>query len=204
MNTDNLIQNMISAAKLDVNFFNAVEHDESKNQEALTVVVIAAIAAGIGALLTAIIGKMFMGILNNLADVQAHISIGSIILSTLWAAVYTVIGYYLWSFIVYWVGTNIFEGEADFGEVKRTIGYAYSPQILSFFRFIPCLGFLLTVAGIIWSAVASFFAIREALDLDSTKTIITIVVGLVVTLIIFFLGNMLIGGVNLLANGIPS
>ena len=48
VNTDNLIQNMISAAKLDVNFFNAVEHDESKNQEALTVVIIAAVASALG------------------------------------------------------------------------------------------------------------------------------------------------------------
>jgi hypothetical protein len=64
------------------------------------------------------------------------------------------------------------------------LGYASGPRALSILSFIPCVGWLVALAGGIWSLVAGFIGVREALDLDTTKTLITVVIGWVIVLII--------------------
>jgi hypothetical protein len=191
---------MIRAAKLDVSLYHEVEHDTSLDQQALLVVIIAAAAGGVGALLAGIIGGVLGGVLG--ADVGG--SFVTTILSTIWVVVFTVIGYYIWAFVTQWVGTNLFEGRADFGEVKRALGYAYTPQVLNVFSFIPCLGAILGFVTSIWTLIAAFYALREALDLDSTKTIITLVIGWVIIMVISFVITALIGGAGILASGVLS
>ena len=47
----------------------------------------------------------------------------------------------------------------------------------------------------IWSLIASYFAIKEGLDLDDTGTIVTILVGWLITVLIgFVLGLVGLGG----------
>jgi len=171
MNTENLIQNMISAAKLDVNFFNAVEHDESKNQEALMVVIIAAIASALG---NGILGIFSNGIIGGL-------------LGAIFGLIMVVVGYYLWSYLTFYIGTKFFGGEAEVGEVLRTFGYSYSPQVLSILAFIPCLGWAIAFIAGIWSLVAGIVAIREAMDFDTGKAILTAVIAWVIMMVIFML-----------------
>ncbi len=92
MDTSNLIQNMISAAKLDVNFFNAVEHGESKNQEALMVVLIAAIASAIG---------------NGIGGIFRNGLMGGL-MGAVFGLVMVVVGYYLWSYLTHFIATRRF------------------------------------------------------------------------------------------------
>jgi len=169
LNTDSLIQNMIKAAKLDVNFFNEVEHDESKNQEALTVVIIAAIASALG---NGILGVFGHGVISGL--------IGAI-----FGLVMVLVGYYLWSYLTFYIGTKLFGGEADVGEVLRTFGYSYSPQVLSILAFIPCIGWAIAFAAGIWSLVAGIVALREAMDFDTGKAILTALISWIVVWVIF-------------------
>ena len=57
---------------------------------------------------------------------------------------------------------------------------------------IPCVG---GIIGSIWSLIASYFAIKEGLDLDDTGTIVTILVGWIATVIIGAIVGMLgVGG----------
>jgi hypothetical protein len=79
---------------------------------------------------------------------------------------------------MYFVGTRLFKGRATYGELLRTLGFAYSPGVLLILRFIPFLGGLIAIAVGIWRIVAGFIAIRQALDLDTGNTIATIVVGI--------------------------
>jgi hypothetical protein len=53
----------------------------------------------------------------------------------------------------------------------RVIGFAFAPQALGI---VPCLG---TAIGFVWTCVAGFIAVRQGLDLDNTKTLITIGIG---------------------------
>ncbi len=175
MNTDSLIQNMIRAAKLDVNFFNAVEHDESKNQEALMVVIIAAIASALG---------------NGIGGIFANGLIGGL-MGAVFGLLMVIIGYYLWSYLAYFIGVKLFHGEADVGEVLRTFGYSYSPQVLSILAFIPCVGWVITLAAGLWSMVAGIIALREAMDFDTGKAVLTAIIAWVIMTAIF----MIVAGV---------
>ncbi len=199
MDTSNLTSRMIRAAKLDVSLYQEVEHDTSLDQQALLVVILAAVAGGVGALLAGILG----GVLGSLVGASGGGFVATI-LSTIWVVVFTVLGYYIWAFVTQWVGTSLFEGTADFGEVKRALGYAYAPQVLNVFSFIPCLGAFLGFATSIWTLAAAFYALREALDLDSTKTMITLVIGWVIIMVISFVITAVIGGAGLLASGVLS
>ncbi len=177
MNTDTLIQNMISAAKLDTNFFSAVEHDESKNQEALTVVIIAAIASALG---NGILGIFANGIMSGL-------------FGAVFGLVMILAGYYIWSYLAFYIGTKFFGGEADVGEVLRTFGYSYSPQVLSILAFIPCVGWAIAMAAGIWSLVAGVVALREAMDFDTGKAILTAIIAWIIMVVLFAIVSMILG-----------
>ena len=93
----NMINRVIKAAMLDVQFFNEAERDTSLNTEALLVVIIVSIAGGIGAF----VGSLFNG------------EIGAAVLALIVAAVLGVVNYYIWAYVTYFIGTNLFEGTAD-------------------------------------------------------------------------------------------
>ncbi len=175
MNTENLLPRMVRAARLDVAFFNEVEADTSLNGQALLVVLIAAVASGLGSLLGGLIG-------GGLGPAFTGLIVGIIM---------TVLGYYLWSYLTLLIGTRLFGGTADLGEMLRVIGYANTPNVLSVFSFIPFLGRLIALVGGLWALVAGIIAVREALDLDTGKALLTVAIG---WLVVFIL-SVFIGGV---------
>lgn len=171
MDLGTMINRMIRAAMLDVNLYEEVEADTSLNQEALMVVILVSIAAGISAFLGGILG-------GNIGA-----AIGGLILMV----IIGIINYYIWAYVTYFIGTNLFQSTANVGELLRTLGYASAPRILGILGFIPCVGWLLALAGAVWSLVTAVVAVRQALDLDDTvKAIITVVIGWVIILIIQF------------------
>jgi hypothetical protein len=175
-----MINRMIRAAMLDVDFYEEVEADTSLTQEALMVIILVSIATGIGTFLGGIIGGSIVGAIVGLIVV---VIIG-------------IINYYIWAYVTYFVGTNLFQGTADVGELLRTLGYASSPRVLGILGFIPCVGWLIALASGIWALVAAIVAVRQALDFDDTvKAIITVVIGWVIILIIQFVLFAILGTV---------
>ena len=159
---------MKRAVMLDASLYEEVEHDTSLNQEALLIVIATAIASGIGALIGGIIGG----------------NVGKAFLSALMSVVAGVVNYYIWSYVTLWVGTNFFDGTADAGEMLRVLGYAHTPQLLGLLGFIPCVGWVFVLAGLVLSLIAAVIAIREALDFDTGKAVITAVIGWVIVVVI--------------------
>ena len=149
-----IIDRMIRAARLEPQVYEEVEHDQSATRQAMLVVVLGAIAAGIGALYGGIIA-LIVGIVAAL------------------------IGWAVYAFIAYWVGTNIFKGpktEATWGELLRTLGFASSPRVLLVLWIIPVVGFFVGLVVFIWTLVTTVIAIRQALDFDTGRAIATAVV----------------------------
>ncbi len=175
-----MINKMIRAAMLDVSLYEEVEADSSLTTEAILVVVIVSLISGIGGLLGGVLrgGHPISGLLASL--------------------LMTLVGYFVWAFVVYYVGTSLFHGTADYGEVLRTTGYAYTPAILGFFVFIPCLGWLAALIGSVWALVAGVIAVRQALDFDTTKAIWTVVIGWVVMLVVAILIGSAFGGMRMM------
>jgi hypothetical protein len=162
-----MINGIIRAIKLDASFYNEVEADPSYQREALGVVGLVAVLGAIGAFLSGLIRGHFGA------------ALGGLVLSFFVALV----GYFIWSFIAHWVGTQFFKGEGDLGEVQRALGFAYAPQLLNLFTFIPCLGGFIGLAAWVLSLATGFIAIRESLDQDNTNAFLTMVVATVIMMI---------------------
>jgi len=175
MNT--MINRVIRAASLDVEFFNEVETDTSLTQEALMVVILVSIAGSIGSFIGSLINR----------------SLGSALLALIGALVIGILNYYIWAYITYFVGTQLFDATADPGEMLRVLGYASGPRVLGVLRFIPCVGWLIALAGDIWALIAGFIGAREALDLDTTKTLITVAIGWVIITVVSIVVGLIFG-----------
>jgi len=177
MNFAKMINRVTRAAMLDVNLYEEVEADTSLNQEALIVVILVSIASGIGSFLATV----FQG------------EIGPAVVSLLVTIALGVVNYYIWAYITYFVGTRLFEGTADAGELLRTLGYASGPRVLALLGFIPCLGGLAALAGAIWALIAGVIAVRQALDFDTTKAVLTVIIGWVIVLAISLVVGLVFG-----------
>lgn len=142
-----MIERMIRAAKLRVDLFQEVEHDTTATKQALLVVIISSLAAGIGSL--------------------GAIGIPGLILAT----VISVLGWGVLSGLAYVVGVTVLKTphtEATWGELLRAIGFAYTLGILRIFGFIPFIGPIVAFAGTVLVLVAAVIAVRTALHYTST------------------------------------
>ncbi|MCB0236965.1 MAG: YIP1 family protein, partial [Anaerolineae bacterium] len=96
-----------------------------------------------------------------------------------------ILAYYLFCYVAHWVGTSMFKGQGDVGEVLRTVGYASGVRAIGLLAFIPCIGWLIGLAGLVWWIAASVVALREALDIDTGNAIVTAVIGGVIVVAIY-------------------
>jgi len=168
---------MIRAARLEPDLYEEVEADQNATTQALIVVVIVAVAGGIGGLLSAVINSS-----------SGRSPIGALVGPIIAA----LIGWLVWSYVTYFIGTRLFAGRATPGELLRTIGFAQSPGILNILSFIPILGGIISLVVAIWLLIAGVVAVRQALDFDTGKAILTTILGwlalVVITALLAFLG----------------
>ena len=154
-----IVDRMRGAAMLDVATYEEVEADRSATGQAFVVVVIVAICAGIGR-----IGDGSTGVIAGV--------IGAII------------AWLVWSGVTMIVGTKLFGGTADWGELLRTIGFAQTPGILAILGIIPLLGWIAVIAASIWQLIAGVIAIRQALDFSTGKAVATAIISWIAVMII--------------------
>jgi len=169
-----MIDRIIGVFRLDTKTFNEIESDPNATMQAAIIVFIAALLSGFGS-----------GIRTLITN---HHFFGGFISTLLW----TFVGWVLWSAVSYFVGTSLFGGKATLEKMLRVIGYAYAPQFLGI---IPCVG---PVIGSIWSLIAGFFAVREGLELDSTKALLTILIGFAVYAVGFILVSIFFASLTIL------
>jgi hypothetical protein len=143
-----MLENAIRAARLDVDFYNTVESDETYTQQAALLVVVVHALVGLG---NAFVYRGFVW-------------------PIVWSIIVGVVGWLLWSWITDVVGRNVFGGQTNFGEMQRVLGYSQAPLALGV---IPFLGWV----GAIWALIAAVVAIREGQDFTTGKAIGTVIVG---------------------------
>ena len=162
-----LTERMIRAAKLDVQLYEEVEADKNAMGQAMGVVVLSSLAAGIGAVGT--------------------IGMNGLIFGTIAA----LIGWFIWAYLTYAVGTKLLpepQTEANYGQLLRTIGFSSSPGVLRILGIIPMLAGVLNVICGIWMLVAMIIAVRQALDYKSTwRAIAVCIIGFIVQLFVLML-----------------
>ncbi len=173
----NFKDRMLRAAKLDVGLYEEVEADKSAMPQAMGVVVLSSVAAGIGGSGMGVAGPggILMGIVLSL------------------------VGWYIWAFLTYFIGTKLLpepQTHADLGELLRTIGFSSSPGLIKILGIIPGLGAVVFSVASIWMLVAMVIAVRQALDYKSTwRAVGVCVIGWVIqTLILVLLFSFMGGG----------
>ncbi|MBC7317604.1 MAG: YIP1 family protein, partial [Chloroflexi bacterium] len=87
----------------------------------------------------------------------------------------------------------LFQGEATFWEMARTLGYANAPTALGLLAFIPCVGPIISLAAWVLSLIVGFYAVREALDLPTDKSILTIIIGWIVVVVVSIVVGVVFG-----------
>ena len=170
----NFLDRMLRAAKLDVNLYEEVEADTGAMRQAIGVVVLSSIAAGIGSIATGGLGGILMGTIAAL------------------------IGWFVWAFLTYYIGTKLLpepQTRADLGELLRTIGFSSSPGLIRVLGIIPGLGGVVFIVASIWMLVAMVIAVRQALDYKSTLRAVGVcMIGWIIQALIFFLLFSILGG----------
>lgn len=142
-----LQERMIRASKLEAEFYEEVEADPETMGQARTVVVLSALAAGVGNLEGGGLLGLALGIVAALA------------------------GWYIWAFLTYMIGTHLLpepQTRADYGELLRTLGFASAPGVLRVFALVPGLQAPVVLVTGIWMLATGVVAVRQALDYTST------------------------------------
>lgn len=162
-------ERMIGAATLNVPTYEEVEHDTTATGQAAGVVALVAVAGAIGS-----IGEGGFGIIAAL--VQAFL------------------GWVIWSAVTLVIGTKVFDGTADMGEMLRTLGFAQAVGVLNVLAIVPVLGWFARLLVGIWMLVCGIVAVRQALDFTTGKAIGTVILGWLCYVLIGALLFGLVGG----------
>ncbi|MBN1423530.1 hypothetical protein JXA88_03135 [Candidatus Fermentibacteria bacterium] len=154
------VSRMWRAAKLDPVLYEEVEADKTLMSQALGVVLLAGLAAGISGM--------------------GRAGLGGLISGTLWGILAWLVG----SLVMYYVGTRWFadeETKADFGELLRTLGFAASPGVFRILGVIPSLRWIVFWVTSLWMIATTVIAVRQALDYSTTsRAVIVCLVGFVI------------------------
>jgi hypothetical protein len=175
------VDRLRGALMLDARTYRDVEQDTDANGQAAITVVLAALAAGIGYILS--------------RDLVQNV-LGTVISS--------VLQWVIFSFVAYYVGASLFStGQTSVtpGQVLRTIGFAQAPKLLLVLGIIPILGWVVGLIVFFWFIAAAIVALREAFEFDTGRAVGTGLVALVVIAVIdivlsviFGIGSALFGG----------
>lgn len=153
-------ERMIGAARLDIATYEEVEADTTATGQALLVVVLSSIAAG----LSFVTVEGFSGLI--------------------WGTVGEIVAWVILAATTSLVGTKILpepQTQADIGELLRTIGFAASPGILRILGIIPYTRYVVYLVISLWFLAAVVVAVRQALDYKSTGRAVAVsLVGFVV------------------------
>ena len=169
-----LLSRMFRAALLDKHLYKEVAADRGSMGQALLVVVLVAVATGIG--------LFDEGGLTRARALPAQIVLG-------------LVGWVVWASITYLAGAKLLgtsETHASWSTVARALGFAQAPGVLRVLGILPELGILISLVTVVWQLVAMVVAIRQALDYRSHwRALGVISIGLIPYLFI-------VGGFNLL------
>ncbi len=159
-----LINRIFRAVKLDIHLYEEVEADKSAMRQAMLVVILSGIAAGIGSISKGGALGVALGTVMGLA------------------------GWYIWALIIFFIGTKLLpepQTKSNIGELLRTIGFASAPGLIRVFGVFPGVEKLVFPVATVWMLAAMVIAVRQALDYKGTvRAVIVCIIGLFVQIAI--------------------
>jgi hypothetical protein len=140
---------LIGAMALDPVIYEEVEADRGATLQAMLVVVLSSLSAGLGA-------RGF-----GSGSLQGVLFISGLAL----------VGWATWAIITFQIGARLMpepQTRVDVGELLRTIGFASAPGMLRIFGVVPGATIPAFVITSVWMLAAMIVAVRQALDYEST------------------------------------
>jgi hypothetical protein len=169
-------QRIIRAAKLDPSLYEEVEKDTQALPQAMLVVLLSAVAAGIGSVSQIGAGGIFVGVIVGL------------------------IAWYIWAMLTYLIGTKLLpepQTKANLGELLRTIGFSSSPGLIRILGVIGGIERLVFSLAAAWMLVAMVIAVKSALDYKSIwRAVGVCLIGWVVQILLLTFLFALFGGLK--------
>jgi hypothetical protein len=150
-----LIQRMVGVSRFDQRIVEEVEADAGANGQALTVVLLASLGAGVG----------WIGVgPGRLAPIVMLTSVATM-------------GWVAWACLTYLIGTRWFpepQTKTDVGELLRTLGFAGSPAVLFALAMVPGARAIVTPVVALITLAAMIVAVRQALDYTSVLRAVSV------------------------------
>src|SRR3954453_11833474 len=173
--TTPFVMRLIGAMAIDPVTYEEVEADRGATGQALLVVVLSSVGAGVGA------RGLGSGSLRSMVFISA--------LSLLaWAA---------WALLTSQIGVKLMpqkQTQSDVGELMRTIGFSAAPGMLRIFGLVPGAAMAAFAITAVWMLATMVVAVRQALDYTSTaRAILVCVIGWTLALGIAALLGLLFG-----------
>lgn len=184
MSSGALFPRMLRAAKVESQLYEEVEADSGATGQALLVVVLASLSAGVG--------HGISGLMKGGAG-----GIGFFFANLVTGAIGSLVAWFIFSLLCFWLGTTLFKGpntRSTLGELLRVLGFADSPALLNIFAFIPFIGPLIPFVTMIWTIIAAVVGVRQACDFTTGRAVGTVLVAAIIPLIILVLIGLMVGG----------
>jgi hypothetical protein len=176
---------MKKASTLDQQGIMELKTDNTATGQAVAVLVLSALAYGIG--------------YTAQTEFQKHVlSIYEIIVGSLANTVIVCFAAFVWSATVFLVGTKLFQGKTNYWELARPLFFAASPFFLFFLITVPIPPIVvqgnvpvywfqgvISIAAVVWLFLSQVFVLKQVMGLNLRRTILTVAVGL---LILAFIG----------------
>ena len=170
-----ILRRLIGAATLDVAIYEEVEADRRATAQALMIVLVSSLAAGLGT-------RGFRGI------GPTDVAFFSVVSLMAWAA---------WALVTYEVGVRIMPGpqtRSDVGELLRTTGFAATPGLLRIFGVVPGLTIPVFAVTTVWMLLTMIVAVRQSLDYTSTGRAVAVCgLGLALSIVFAVVLGLLFG-----------
>jgi hypothetical protein len=163
-----MLSRVIGAARLDPGTYEQVEADPGANLQAAAVVIVSSTSVAIG------IG----------ATEPFRILVFVAYLTALWVFV---------SGAAWIIGTEFFDGDAEWGELLRTMGFAQGPAVLMMVAAVPGLQLPTVLVVSVWLGMTYVAALTQALDIEPGKALATGGICLGIMLLSQYLGRVIWG-----------
>jgi hypothetical protein len=140
---------MLRVIRFDRSVYADVESDPGGIRQAAAIVVIVAVAAVLGTILS---GNWRAGMIAG-------------------AVAAALIHWLLWSALEHLLGTALFRRQNSLPSSIRTLGYAQAPQLLAFFAFVPVVGSWIVVGSRLMTLIAGTQALTATLQIRRRQTL---------------------------------
>lgn len=173
--------------------YETLQHDPTATSQAWLIVLFLGLANGIALIVTPIVTAVpgvtgeAAALYDDLAAAFTFETADQQVLALLAGIISAIVSWYLSSWLLCAIGNRVARGRRTVTpeEMRRLVGWGYSPSLASFLTPIPVVGSLLATLGTLWSLVTGVMAVRTAFDVSIWKAIaIEIAAFLVVLLVV--------------------